>query len=49
MPLLEKNISANELLFRSSSARPRAVVLDWDETTLPVEATSVHNGFDLIV
>lgn len=49
MPLLEQNIAANESLFRSSSARPQPVVLDWDQSSLPPEVSGVLRGFDLIV
>lgn len=46
MPLLEKNISENEALFRHSSTRPQAAVLDWDEAFVPDE---VMGDYDLIV
>ncbi|KAJ3526936.1 hypothetical protein NM688_g8195 [Phlebia brevispora] len=49
MPLLQQNISANEKLFRSKSARPQAVVLDWDEPNLPIGLSEYPYGFDLIV
>jgi hypothetical protein len=46
MPLLEHNISINEQLF--PFARPRALVLDWDEE-LPDIVMSINDGVDVIV
>ncbi|KAI0690304.1 putative methyltransferase-domain-containing protein [Cytidiella melzeri] len=46
MPLLERNISANERYFSSARTRPQPVVLDWDDERLPAE---VDAAFDLIV
>lgn len=49
MPLLEHNISANETLFRSPSARPEALVLDWDDERLPERLSVVKTGFNAIM
>lgn len=49
MPLLQKNISANDMLFRSTSARPQAMVLDWDQPSLPASLVGPSYAFDLIV
>ncbi|KAK7683348.1 hypothetical protein QCA50_013610 [Cerrena zonata] len=47
MPLLEHNISNNEHLFVGD--RPQALVLDWDEESLPSEVTAIQDGFDLVI
>ncbi|KAH9893559.1 putative methyltransferase-domain-containing protein [Cubamyces lactineus] len=49
MPLLEHNISANGSLFNSPAMRPRPLVLDWDDETLPQDVVAVDEGFDAIV
>lgn len=49
MPLLEQNIASNKAVFRAASVKPEAVVLDWDEDTLPAEVTAFGTGFDVIV
>ncbi|KAL6301216.1 putative methyltransferase-domain-containing protein [Sparassis latifolia] len=49
MPLLVHNIAANEALFRSTSTRPRALVLDWDDEQLPNEVSAVVSDLDLIL
>lgn len=47
MPLLEHNISTNAHLFQDT--RPTAVVLDWDNETLPDSIQAFNEGFDVIV
>lgn len=49
MPLLEENIAANKALFRSATATPEAIVLDWDEQDLPPRVASTGTGFDVIL
>ncbi|KIY52967.1 hypothetical protein FISHEDRAFT_69426 [Fistulina hepatica ATCC 64428] len=46
MSLLEQNIALNEHLF-SPSRRLRAIVLDWDNSELPLDIRTV--GFDVII
>ncbi|OCH87795.1 hypothetical protein OBBRIDRAFT_759177 [Obba rivulosa] len=49
IPLLEHNIECNDGLFSCPSARPQALVLDWDEERLPDEVLAVEEGFDAII
>lgn len=49
MPLLQENISQNQQLLPSQSSRPCPVVLDWDNTELPIQVQDVNEGFDLIL
>ncbi|KZT66140.1 hypothetical protein DAEQUDRAFT_696103 [Daedalea quercina L-15889] len=49
LPLLEHNISSNASLFRSDATRPKGLILDWDEQSLPVEVSRVQEGFDVVM
>jgi len=49
MPLLEQNISDNTQMFRTHACRPQAVVLDWDNETLPQEVLAVPEGLHAII
>jgi len=46
MPLLKQNISTNAKHY--TSAKPQALVLDWDDDELPDEVKDV-GGLDAIV
>lgn len=47
MPLLERNISANDSVF--THIKPRALILDWSDERLPSEVTDTEFALDLIV
>jgi hypothetical protein len=46
MPLLEQNISQNKnsgCFSTAAAARPRALVLNWDDESLPVEVLELYS------
>ncbi|KAF8629051.1 hypothetical protein AX15_003551 [Amanita polypyramis BW_CC] len=52
MPLLEHNIDANARFFpENMGTRPRAMILDWDDDTIPTQIQNIsrQRGLDAIV